>query len=318
MRPAQKIGAFTAALATSFAVAYGIGDAVNPISTETTAEMKTETAAKRPAASSTPSAPGTAPGGLQVSERGYTLDLDTPRVRAGKESELRFVVRDGRGRPVTEYRREHGKELHLIVASRDLTVYRHLHSARGSDGVWRSTADLPDPGAYRVFADFTPAAQQDGLTLGADLAVTGDYAPGNLPAPSRTAEVDGYTVALAGGLKAGGESTLTFTVTRAGRPVTALQPYLGAYGHLVALRSGDLAYLHVHPHDEVHGDAESGPEVAFSATAPSPGTYRLFLDFKIDGEVRTAVFTVRAGGGAPAATEPAPEPTGHDEAPHGH
>ena len=40
---------------------------------------------------------------------------------------------------------------------------------------------------------------------------------------------------------------LTLTVTKDGQPVTDLQPYLGAYGHLVALRAGDLAYLHVHP-----------------------------------------------------------------------
>jgi hypothetical protein len=35
---------------------------------------------------------------------------------------------------VTAYQREHGKELHLIIASRDLTVYRHLHPARAADG----------------------------------------------------------------------------------------------------------------------------------------------------------------------------------------
>ncbi|MFM9662849.1 hypothetical protein ACKI2B_46205, partial [Streptomyces scabiei] len=83
------------------------------------------------------------------------------------------------------------------------------------------------------------------------------------------------------------------------RPVTDLQPYLGAYGHLVALRSGDLAYLHVHPNGEPgDGTTRPGPTVSFTATAPSDGTYRLFLDFKHEGKVHTAAFTVRTGGAA--------------------
>src|SRR2546427_10476443 len=79
----------------------------------------------------------------------------------------------------------------------------------------------------------------------------------------------------------GEESQLEFAVTRNGRPVQ-LQNYLGAKGHLVALRQGDLAYLHGHP------DTES---LKFMATFPTAGSYRLFLQFKVDGPVHTAVFT---------------------------
>jgi len=81
-------------------------------------------------------------------------------------------------------------------------------------------------------------------------------------------------------------------VTKDGRPVTDLQPYLGAFGHLVALRSTDLAYLHVHP-EGAPGDGRTppGPEVAFHAEVPTAGTYGLYFDFQIDGVVRTAQFT---------------------------
>ncbi|MEV8551029.1 hypothetical protein AB0L04_14535 [Streptomyces glaucescens] len=298
MRPLYKIGAFGAALAASFTAAYGIGDAVSPVPTDTGGGGHKSAAHSEPAG---PPAADTSPGGLQISEDGYTLDLRTPRVRADEPSTLSFVIRDAQDRPVTDYRRAHEKELHLILAARDLTTYRHLHPTRSADGTWTATATLPEPGGYRVLADFTPAAEDAGLTLGADLAVSGTYAPDPLPAPSATATVDGYQVTLDGALLAGGESDLTFTVRRDGKPVTALQPYLGAYGHLVALRSGDLAYLHVHPHEEAHGSATSGPEVAFSATAPSEGAYRLFLDFRAGGEVHTAAFTVRAGERPPAA-----------------
>jgi hypothetical protein len=107
------------------------------------------------------------------------------------------------------------------------------------------------------------------------------------------ARVDGYEVRLDGDLVAGQTSKVTLTVTKDGAPVTDLQPYLGAYGHLVALRTGDLAYLHVHPDGEPgDGKTAPGPAVTFYAEVPTATTYRLFLDFQHGGTVRTAEFTV--------------------------
>ncbi|WP_327671175.1 MULTISPECIES: hypothetical protein [unclassified Streptomyces] len=288
MRTGLKITAFAAAVAATFGTAYGVGSGVSPV-----------TAEKQPAAehggsghaepSETPTTDAV-PGGLQVSDRGYSLDLEKDRL-PGRSGELRFTIRkDATGKPVTSYKEENDKELHLIVASRDLTAYRHLHPVRAADGTWSTPVSLPKAGDYRVFADFTPQGEKEGLTLGAGLGVAGTYAPEPLPEHATRASVDGgYEVRIEGALRPGAPRELTLGVYKDGRPVTDLEPYLGAYGHLVALRSGDLAYLHVHPHD-----GRPGPEVSFTATAPSAGTYRLFLDFKHDGEVRTAAFTVHA------------------------
>jgi len=113
------------------------------------------------------------------------------------------------------------------------------------------------------------------------------------------APANGYEVTLTGTPFPGRATPLTLTVSKDGRPVRDLQPYLGAYGHLVALRSGDLAYLHVHPTGEPgDGATTPGPRVSFAATAPSAGAYRLFFDFRHEGKVRTAAFTVHATGGA--------------------
>ncbi len=118
-------------------------------------------------------------------------------------------------------------------------------------------------------------------------------------------------------MTAGTASPLTLSVSKDGVPVTDLQPYLAAYGHLVALRAGDMAYLHVHPEGAPgDGATAAGPEIGFRAEVPSPGAYRLYLDFAHQGVVRTAEFTAVAApsnaasdpGGAPAA--PA-EPAGH-------
>nr|UNF16746.1 hypothetical protein [Streptomyces scopuliridis] len=325
MNTALRIATYTAALAATFGAAYGVGSVVTPVSTdpESTAPH-TEHAGASDGGGEAPGSGQDAPaGGLQISEGGYTLDLGTPRVPAARTTELRFAIRDSAGRQVTAFQREHDKELHLILASQDLTTYRHLHPTRAADGTWSTPANLPVAGGYRLFADFTPAAEgAKNLTLGADLAVAGDYRPAPVPAPSTTATIDGYTVTLTGPLRPGTAGELHLKVTKGGRPVTDLQPYLGAYGHLVALRSGDLAYLHVHPNGEPgDGETEPGPDVSFTATAPSAGTYRLFLDFKHKGTVRTAAFTVTAGTTPATGDIGGAEPTGSpakEEADGGH
>ncbi|MGV9289210.1 hypothetical protein [Streptomyces sp. NPDC003719] len=313
-----RITAFTAALAATFGTAYGVGRVVDPVVADAPPASHERHPGEPPA---DPGGDGGHPGGhegepaggLGISEGGYTLDLATPRVTAGQRTELRFTVRDDDGRAVTAYQREHDKELHLVVASRDLATYRHLHPTRAADGSWTTPVDLPEAGGYRVFADFTPAKKGAGnLTLGADLAAGGAYRPAPLPEQNTTASADGYRVALTGTLNPGRAGELRLSVSRGGRPVTDLQPYLGAYGHLVALRSGDLAYLHVHPNGEPgDGSTKPGPDVSFTATAPSTGTYRLFLDFRHEGKVHTAAFTVKAGS-VPAGRETAPGHTdGH-------
>ena len=222
-----------------------------------------------------------APAGLAVADAGYRLELDRTTFPAGRERTLRFRILDEAGRPVEDFDEEHTKRLHLIVVRRDLTGYQHLHPDLTADGTWRVPLRLADPGAYRVFADFTTGGES--LTLGADLLVPGDFRPRPLPAPSTVASTAGYDVRLDSG-----EAGLTrFTVSRGGEPVDDLQPYLGARGHLVILREGDLAYLHVHPEEPPAGD----PAIAFHAELPTAGRYRMFLQFRHGDEVRTAAFT---------------------------
>ncbi|MEE4492403.1 hypothetical protein [Streptomyces sp. BE230] len=315
MNTALKITAFTAGLATVFGASYGIGHATGGTSPKpSTAAHAGHTSATAPSdpapmdsdGDGASGGAGHLPGGLQISERGYTLSLGDSYVTAGAPVDLRFRILGADGSPVTAYQPAHGKELHLIVAPRDLSTFQHLHPTRASDGTWRATAAVPAAGEYRVFADFTPAGASQGLTLGADLHAAGDLRPVPAAETGRTVTVDGYRVTLTGDLTPGRATRLSLAVARDGRPVTDLQPYLGAYGHLVALRAGDLAYLHVHPDGEP-GDAGTapGPDITFTTTAPSRGGYRLFLDFRHGGVVRTAAFTVTAADSPANADDPA-------------
>jgi hypothetical protein len=219
--------------------------------------------------------------GLAVSDNGLTLELARRTARPGQRFELAFRIADRRGATVRDFDVEHTKRMHFIVVRRDLTGFQHLHPTENRDGTWSLPVALPDAGSYRVFADFSVNGRP--YTLADDVTVDGPVRSHELPAPVGSVDVDGLHVSLTeGAAKAGAESELTFSVTRQGKPV-AIQDYLGAKGHLVALRQGDLAFLHVHPDEH---------SLRFMATFPTAGRYRLFLQFKTaDGRLHTAAFT---------------------------
>jgi hypothetical protein len=311
-----KLGVFALGLIVVFAAAFGVGRLVDPATTPAAAAERGGDAHDGTGGhdekgghdgkggQDEKAATNAVPGGLQISQDGYRLEPVTRVLSTSDSQPFSFRIIGPDGKPLTAYATEHEKELHLIVVRRDLTGFQHLHPARDASGVWSVPLSVREAGAYRMFADFRPAARDQGLILGADLTAPGDYHPRQAGPVSRSTVVGAYTVSLEGDLVPGTASKLTLTVTRAGVPVTDLEPYLAAFGHLVALRDGDLAYLHVHPEEST----EAGPRIVFYAEVPSAGIYGLFLDFQHAGTVHTAQFTATAG------EVKAPTPT----ASHGH
>jgi hypothetical protein len=222
--------------------------------------------------------------GLAVSEGGMSLELDRTEMPRGRPSELGFRIVGSDGRPVRNFQVEHTERMHFIVARRDMRGFQHLHPKLGSDGTWRTPLTLTAAGSYRVFADFKRNGRS--ATLASDIEVDGPVAWKPLPPSSASATTaGGYAVRVTGDRAAAGrETTLRFDISRDGRPIE-VQRYLGAGGHLVALREGDMAYLHVHP------TGGGGRHVSFATEFPSAGRYRLFLQFKHRGRVHTAAFT---------------------------
>jgi hypothetical protein len=177
--------------------------------------------------------------------------------------------------------------MHLIVVRRDFTGFQHLHPRQLADGSWAVDVNLPEGGVYRAFADFVTGGQT--VTLGTDVFVPGRFDSVAMPAVAPTSEAGaGYKVSLGSAPpRAGGTTDVRLTVSRNARPVDSVDPYLGADGHLVVLREHDQAYLHTHPEGEPGGP---GP-ITFRVEYPSAGRYRLFLQFRDRGKVRTAAFT---------------------------
>jgi hypothetical protein len=230
--------------------------------------------------------PAKAVRGLAVADSGLRLEVEQLELRRGTSERLAFRIVDERGEVVRDFDIEHERRMHLIIARRDLTGFQHLHPEMAADGTWSTDVTLPEAGSYRLFADFS--YRDEAFTLASDLRVDGDAELRALPAPESVAVSDGgYDVKLdAGAARAGEESELRFTITRDGEPIQT-EPYLGAGGHLVALREGDLAFLHVHPEDD---------GVGFAATFPTEGRYRLFLQFKHEGAIQTVAFTQEVSG----------------------
>jgi hypothetical protein len=269
--PLLKLAGFAAVLALAFAGAAFAGSRIDVHPGKPVADSKAAMGAMAPQPVR----------GLAVSDRGLTLELARTAAPRGRRFDLAFRIVDRRGQTVRDFDVEHTKRMHFIVVRRDMTGFQHLHPTENADGTWSVPVTLPEAGSYRVFADFS--VDDKPYTLADDLTVDGSVRSHGLPSPVRSVDADGLRVSLTeGATTAGAESELAFTVSRDGTPV-AVQDYLGAKGHLVALRQGDLAFLHVHPDEN---------SLRFMATFPTAGEYRLFLQFKTDdGRLHTAAFT---------------------------
>ncbi|UAL29779.1 heavy-metal-associated domain-containing protein [Nocardioides rotundus] len=322
MRAPARLGLYGAGLVAVFAVAFATAGAVVPEATvqawaeegdqhsmtgEDTDDMDT-TSGHEGHDAGAGTASDDAAAGLGLAQDGYRLTAVSAPAETGTGGELSLTVTGPDGNAVTGFEVEHDKQLHLIVVRADGQHFAHVHPQMDAEGTWSIPWQWEAAGSYRVFADFIPADAADGVegvTLSTSVQVAGDYAPVPVE-PAAATTVDGFEVSVEGDLIAGSASTLTLTVSRDGEPVTILEPYLGAFGHLVALRDGDLAYLHVHPHGDAPAAGEtSGPEIVFEATAPTPGRYLLYLDFQVDGQVHTAplVIDTTATSGESGATD---------------
>ena len=282
----KQLATFAAVLAVLFAGGAVAGQLIDPDARGDDSSMSGHGAEPSHEDDSHMTSTSTEVHGLAVADGGLRVEVEQPELRRGREQTVAFRIVDGNGDAVRDFDVTHEKRMHLIIARRDLSGFQHLHPEMAADGTWSAPVTVPEAGSYRLFADFS--YRDEAITLATDLRVDGDADLKALPAAQETGVSDGgYDVQLeAANARAGRESELRFAITRDGEPVDT-EPYLGAGGHLVALREGDLAFLHVHP---AEGDEERG-EVGFAATFPTEGRYRLFLQFKHESRVQTVAFT---------------------------
>jgi hypothetical protein len=275
-----RVSLFVVLLAAVFGGAALVGAAVDPSGSDTPAGHADEDGQGMAGHGGASNSSEAMLPGLAVAQDGYRLALNrTTYDDSRADQRVAFQILDDQGRPVRDFDLAHEKRMHFIVVRRDFAGFQHLHPRMRDDGTWTQGVKFSGGGSYRVFADFERHGEQH--TLGADVQVSGDFETKPLPAPRQTVRSDG---GLDVTLRAR-DRQLAFEVRESGAVVNdRLDRYLGAKGHLVALRQGDLAYLHTHPDRD---------ELAFETSYPSAGAYRLFVQFSYEGRIHTAAFTQR-------------------------
>ncbi|MBT2738998.1 hypothetical protein [Bacillus sp. ISL-7] len=211
---------------------------------------------------------------------------------SGKQIPLNIQVNNKNGQPIKDFDVEHEKLMHLIVVSKDLSYFDHIHPEYKGNGLFTIISNFPSGGEYKLFADFVPKGAEK-MVKTYDVTVAGNKVKTTplIEEKELTKVVDGKEVTLKfDHLMTEMDLTMTFTIKDANtkQPITNLQPYLGAVGHVVAISGDTETYLHVHPIDE----KATGPDAKFMTSFPEGGLYKIWGQFQQNGKVITVPFTI--------------------------
>lgn len=218
--------------------------------------------------------------------------LSNENPQPNQNTNVRIEISGPQGKPIEKFDISHEKLMHLIVVSKDLSYFDHIHPDYKGKGVFEITTPFPSGGEYKLIADFIPAGGSP-LTKNHWIKVQGDSKQNPIQPDAKLIKiVEGKEITLSlDQLKAGKEVQLTFTIKddKTKQPITNLQPYLGAVGHVVIISADTEQYIHNHPLDE-HA---KGPDARFAAQFPNSGTYKIWGQFQHQGKVFTVPFIIR-------------------------
>jgi hypothetical protein len=252
-------------------------------------------------------------------------------VKAGEAVTFVFTIKDAEGKVIRDLQVVHEKAMHLLVISDDLSEFYHLHPKQHQDGSFYVTHTFTHGGNYLLYADYTlPDAKS--IVDQFSLQVSGKARPkvALLEDEKATKIVGGLRVTMQPNkpLRSGEEVMLNFNFTVAdeqtNKPVTDLEPYLGALAHFVIISEDGTEFLHAHPMEKAgitthgheaheigeaiphtHGDGmlhtsgtpqASGPEVIAHTSFPHAGLYKVWAQFQRGGRVITASFVLHVMG----------------------
>jgi hypothetical protein len=234
-----------------------------------------------------------------------------PKSVAGEPARLSFRIDQPSGAALTAYRTGAGPHtgVHLIFVRSDLGAIVHKHPPIAPDGTIAEDIVFPSAGRYRMVADVYPqlAGPLRNFQLFRWITVGGKPAPRAPVATASTVTVDGYRFVLHPHppLRAIEAAFLRFTVTDPNGKPARFTPWFGALAHAIFFRAGSLDYFHTH----VCGAGATGCTSVLGATRvtgrstapgvlrvgvllPVSGTWRLFLQTRVNGQVVTAPFTL--------------------------
>ncbi|MDB9438853.1 hypothetical protein PN450_19095 [Dolichospermum lemmermannii CS-548] len=204
-------------------------------------------------------------------------------------------IQDSTGKPVNKFDIFQEKIMHLIVVRDDLQFFDHIHPEYRENGRFEVTANFPESGNYTLFSDYKPAGNKENVSL-MNITIPGTVPlPKNLEKFTKTKTISDTKVNLnisEKNIKAGQSVTLSFDLKdNKNQPIQDLQPYLGEKGHLVIVKSSSPLtssdYIHAHA-------IKNTPDgkIEFHTKFPKPGTYKMWMQFNRNGQIKTADFWV--------------------------
>jgi len=216
---------------------------------------------------------------------------EPPSIPAGRAVTLEFRVLDPKsGKPVTQFEIVHEKLFHLFLVSQDLEYFSHEHPEFRPDGWFRLRTQLPKPGTYRLLADFDPTGGTPQLAA-KTFSTAGYLAPleAGIPVlktdltPKQGANLQVELTTDPAPPIAGLKTLLFYRL----QPADGIEPYIGAWAHLLAVSNDLIDTIHTHPFL-----ANGGPDLQFNLFFPRAGPYRVWIQVQRKGVVNTVAFTV--------------------------
>jgi hypothetical protein len=233
------------------------------------------------------------------------------RLVPGKPERISFRIDQPSGAPLTRYRTGPGPHtgVHLIIVRSDLGAIIHQHPKPDANGAFDPVVTFATPGRYRVVVDVYPqlSGPLRNFQIFHWITVPGPAPHAALPPFRPSVTVDGYRFAMTGRphLRSVQANFLTLHVTRPNGTAATFTPWFGALAHAIFFQVGSLSYFHTHVCSARTSGCTSilgGTRVTGTQTRPGAlrvgvllpdgGTWRLFLQCKVDGHILTAPFTL--------------------------
>ncbi|WP_018622762.1 heavy metal-binding domain-containing protein [Spirosoma luteum] len=241
--------------------------------------------------------------------KAYVMNVKTTpaTIEAGKAGLFSFTpgVKDKEGELVP-LDLHHERKIHLIVVSKDLSYFEHIHPDYQASGTYdlavlpankaytaganKNETHFAKGGEYILFADYTPTGGTPQLEK-INLTVGGTpYKPVTYSSPKLSSTVDNYTLELVpegNQFEVGKLAHIEGVLKKDGKVMDAatLENYLGAKAHMVVVGIDDKNYLHVHP-EVVNGKFD------LHTTFEKAGIYRGWVQFQDGGKIRTMDYVI--------------------------
>jgi hypothetical protein len=244
-----------------------------------------------------------APGTRKAVPRPYALDVRAkPAPRIGETADLQFSVRETKTKAIVkDFDIAHTMLAHLLLVSNDLSWFAHEHPEQQPDGTFTHKQIFPFGGEFYTFLDVAPRGAGSQILIGSVKVAGNVQAPVPLVPSGTTNTVDGIKATIKGttNIPLGRSLPITFqlTDTKTGDAITDLEPYLGAYGHLMIIHADGQTVVHSHPAEDEAGISQSKRGiVTFNARFPKSGIYKAWGQFQRGGKVVTIPFVFAIGG----------------------